>query len=94
MNKTLGKNYCRPDKDVDTTDERLYSALVFTQALAALLKEKTGIVVEVKGDALLIEKMWKKVLVYEMNNMINIRDWTDKSETHGQMIKFVDHLVE
>lgn len=88
--KEIGKNYTRPnDPDhVDNPKEWLNSALIFANALGHLLDKNTGVVVEIKGDAVNPVGKSKKVVVFNMDSMIIIDDYSGNLE-EGERVSII-----
>ena len=84
-------NYTRPyDNDYeDTSEDYLYTAMTFSQALAALLGEGQGVFIELKGDALKMNPDSKKVIVFSCDKMIRIID-SDENLKHGERVIMID----
>jgi hypothetical protein len=82
-------NYTKPNSDiVDTPEDWLNSALIFTRTLSLILEENTGIVVEIKGDMVNpINTKSNRVVVFSKNNMIHIDDIQDEDLKEGDFIK-------
>lgn len=66
-------NYTRPnDPDhKDTPQDWLNSALIFGMAVSALLADKSGVVIDIKGDATNPVGDSKKVIVFRLNELDN-----------------------
>jgi hypothetical protein len=76
-------NYTRPnniDRE-DTPQDWLNASLLFASALGYILKEKEGVVVDIKGDVNikdLLNENCKKVFVYASEEQIHIKEcWDD-----------------
>jgi hypothetical protein len=68
-------NYTNPnDPDhIDSPEDWLNSSLIFGRALALLLKEREGVVVDLKGDAKFMPNLSaKKVIVFYKDKMIRV----------------------
>lgn len=68
-------NYTNPDDPdhIDTPEDWLNSSLIFGRALSLLLKEREGVVVDIKGDAKFIpDYSAKKVIVFYKDKMIRV----------------------
>jgi hypothetical protein len=82
-------NYTNPnDPDYqDRPEDWLNSALVFARALSLILKEREGIVVDIKGDAQFqMDPEVKRVIVFKEDLMVRIIECQADLE-EGQYVK-------
>jgi hypothetical protein len=82
-------NYTNPnDPDYqDRPGDWLNSALVFARALSLILKEREGIVVDIKGDAQFqMDPEVKRVIVFKEDLMVRIIECQADLE-EGQYVK-------
>lgn len=83
-------NYTKPNEPdhKDSPQDWLNTSLIFARTISLLLKEREGIVVDIKGDVVLQEEV-EKVVVFKKNNQIVI-DYTDIDYEEGSMIMVID----
>ena len=88
----MGKNYTKPhNKDYeDKPEDYLFLTMAFSQALATVLKDGKGILIELKGDALKIHPEAKRVIVFNDGDMMRIIDATERKDLRdGDFIKMI-----
>jgi hypothetical protein len=83
-------NYTKPNEPdhKDSPQDWLNTSLIFARTISLLLKEREGIVVDIKGDVVL-EREAEKVVVFKKNNQIVI-DYTDIDYEEGSLIMVID----
>lgn len=86
-----GRNYTRPNDPhhVDRPEDWLNSTLIFSQALALLLEERTGVVVELRGDAHNPMGESNRVVVYHREGQVAIDDCQEDLPA-GTLLSIVD----
>lgn len=89
-------NYTNPNrKSDDKPEDWLRSALMFSQALGAIIPESKGVVVELKGDILEMDPSTTKILIHNNNEMIIVDDISDNDELkNGDWVITVPHEEE
>lgn len=83
-------NYTKPNKEDhnDSPQDWLNCSLIFSRTISLLLKEKHGIVVNVKGDIDLGNGV-EKVIVFKMEGQIVIEP-LDRDLEEGDMVKIIE----
>jgi hypothetical protein len=83
-------NYTKPNKEdhEDSPQDWLNSSLIFARAISLLLKERRGIVVDIKGDVDLGENI-EKVIVFKRDGQIVI-EISEPGLEEGDMVKIID----
>lgn len=87
-------NYTNPDdpNHEDSPKDWLNSALIFARALSLCLKEREGIVVDIKGDAeFQMDPEVKKVIVFRKDGMTRIIECEDDLKEGQYVIMHEDY---
>lgn len=91
-------NYTKPDNEEweDSPVDWLFSALVFARTIGYLLKDETGVVIDLKGD--MFENMpptWiiedtKRVIVYNSGDQIKVISADERTDLkEGDIVHMV-----
>jgi hypothetical protein len=86
-------NYTKPhDKNYqDKPEDYLFLTMAFGMALDALLPNGQGIIVDLKGDALIIHPEAKRVVVFNDGKMIRVANAMERSDLkHGDRVQMID----
>jgi len=85
-------NYTKPHEEnyEDTPEDYFYSAMTFSQALAEVLDEGQGVIIDLKGDAVKIHPDAKRVIVFSDGDMMRIINATERTDLkHGDWIQMI-----
>jgi len=88
----MGKNYTKPydENYEDTKEDYLFLTMAFSQALATLLKDGKGILIDLKGDALKIHPEAKRIVVFNDGEMIRVIKASERTDLkHGDWIQMI-----
>jgi hypothetical protein len=71
----MEENHLKPEDQnyENTTQDLINASLIFGRALGIILKEKQGIVIDVKGDIKFPEEV-KKVIVFKFEERVHIHN--------------------
>jgi hypothetical protein len=71
----MEENHLKPEDQnyENTTQDLVNASLIFGRALGIILKEKQGIVIDVKGDIKFPEEV-KKVIVFKFEERVHIHN--------------------
>jgi len=86
-------NYTRPhDKNYkDNPEDFFFLAMVFSQALDAILEDGHGVLIDIKGDALKVRPEAKRVVIFNDGNMMRVINAEERTDLeHGDRILMID----
>ena len=85
-------NYTRPNdpNHTDQPEDWLNASLIFTQAISLLLEERTGIVVQLKGDSRNPVGKSDRVIVFRRDGQVVIDD-CQQDLPEGALVGITDH---
>ena len=89
----MSKNYTKPNDDehIDKPEDWLFGALTFARALALVLPENYGVIVDLKDDMTKLYPHAKRIIVGYMDEQIRVFDADDKKDLNeGDMVLLVD----
>jgi len=88
----MGKNYTKPydENYEDQPEDYFYLAMTFSQALGEILDDGTGILLDLKGEALHIHPEAKRIIVFNDGDMVRVVDASERDDlNHGDWIKMI-----